>query len=238
MSYSTGELAELCGTTVRTVQFYDREGLLKPDGFSEGGRRLYNDESLKTLRIILMYRGLGLSLKEIRSVLSAETDCRKILLSVLTERERALDEDIRKKLSSRESIAALKTYLAEGRAMSPNTFLDVQTIMKGKRKLKATYAVMLAVGIALDLAQIAFIVLWAVKGIWLPFAIGMPLVVAVCVLLIAVYYKNVQYVCSSCGMKFKPKVREWFFSYHTPTAHKLTCPYCKVKTFHTETYSD
>ena len=29
MSYSTGEIAELCGVTVRTVQYYDREGLLK-----------------------------------------------------------------------------------------------------------------------------------------------------------------------------------------------------------------
>lgn len=39
MSYSTGEIAELCGVTVRTVQYYDREGLLKPERFSEGGRK-------------------------------------------------------------------------------------------------------------------------------------------------------------------------------------------------------
>ena len=70
MSYSTGELAELCGVTVRTVQFYDREGLLKPESFSEGGRRLYNDNSLKTLQIICMYKQLGLSLSEIKDVLS------------------------------------------------------------------------------------------------------------------------------------------------------------------------
>lgn len=38
MSYSTGEIAELCGVTVRTVQYYDREGL-NPKGFprEEGG---------------------------------------------------------------------------------------------------------------------------------------------------------------------------------------------------------
>ncbi len=38
MSYSTAEIAELCGATVRTVQYYDREGLLKPERFSEGGK--------------------------------------------------------------------------------------------------------------------------------------------------------------------------------------------------------
>lgn len=51
MSYSTGEIAELCGATVRTVQYYDREGLLKPERFSEGGRWLYGEEGLKTLHL-------------------------------------------------------------------------------------------------------------------------------------------------------------------------------------------
>ncbi len=34
--YATGELAEACGTTVRTVQYYDGKGLLSPPGYSEG----------------------------------------------------------------------------------------------------------------------------------------------------------------------------------------------------------
>lgn len=90
MSYSTGELAELCGVTVRAVQFYDKEGLLKPEGFSEGGRRLYGEKGLKTLQIICMYKELGLSLSEIREVLSDEDKCKNILLSILSEREKRL----------------------------------------------------------------------------------------------------------------------------------------------------
>ncbi|MDD3244486.1 MAG: MerR family DNA-binding transcriptional regulator, partial [Eubacteriales bacterium] len=41
-AYTTGELAGLCGVSVRTVQFYDTKGLLKPTALSEGGRRLYS----------------------------------------------------------------------------------------------------------------------------------------------------------------------------------------------------
>lgn len=238
MSYSTGELAELCGTTVRTVQYYDREGLLKPDGFSEGGRRLYNDESLKTLQIICMYKQLGLSLKEIKVIISDETDCRNVLLSVLSEREKALDAEILEKLSSRDSIRAIKTHIAEGIAVSPNTLFDVRKIMKGKKKLKAIYALMFAVGLLIDAAEIAFIVLWAVKGIWLPFAVGMPFVIAAAVVLIVIYYRNTQYVCSNCGKKFKPKGCRWFFASHMFSTRKLTCPHCGAKTFHRETYSD
>lgn len=238
MSYSTGEIAKLCGVTVRAVQFYDKEGLLKPEGYSEGGRRLYGEEGLKTLQIICMYRELGLSLTEIKSVLSDEDNSRKILLGYLKERAKSLDNEIKQKLSARDSVKVVINYLAEGRAMSRNSFIDVQTIMKGKKKLKATYAVMLTVGILLDAAEIAFIVLWAVKGIWLPFAIGMPLVIAAAVGLVALYYKNTQLVCVECGEKFKPRVREWFFAKHTVKTIKATCPHCGKINYNTVTYSD
>lgn len=237
MPYSTGEIAELCGVTVRTVQYYDREGLLKPDCYSEGGRRLYGDDSLKTLQIICLYRGLGLSLSEIKEVLSDEANSRNILLSVLEQREKSLDGEIREKNSQRERVKLIRGYLAESKAMDPGTFVDVQAIMKGKKKLKATYAMMLAAGLVADAAEVTFIVLWAACGLWVPFAVGMPFVCATLVAVIAIYYRNTQYICAECGKKFKPRVREWLFSSHTPKTHKLTCPHCGKKNYHIETYS-
>ena len=44
--YTTGELAKLCGVTVRTVQYYDSRGILIPSELSEGGRRLYSEDDL------------------------------------------------------------------------------------------------------------------------------------------------------------------------------------------------
>ena len=38
---SVGELAKKMHTTVRTLQYYDKEKLLCPSSQSEGGRRLY-----------------------------------------------------------------------------------------------------------------------------------------------------------------------------------------------------
>lgn len=238
MSYSTGELAELCGVTVRTVQFYDREGLLKPEGFSEGGRRLFGDDGLKTLQIICMYKQLGLSLSEIKEVLSDEDNCKKILLSILGEREKTLDEEIKQKLSQRDSVKAIKQHLAEGTAMTRNSFFDVRTIMEGKKKLRATYAAMIVTGIITDAVIITCAVLWGVYGMWLPFAIGMPCAIIMTVIIVAVAYRNLAYVCSGCGKKFRPKFREFFFSKHTLRTRKLTCPHCGLKTYHTETYSD
>lgn len=55
-TYTTGELADACGTT---VQYYDQKGLLAPSGYSEGGRRMYADGDAERLRFILMLKTLG-----------------------------------------------------------------------------------------------------------------------------------------------------------------------------------
>ena len=46
---TVGELAKKMNTTVRTLQYYDKEGLLSPSCESDGGRRLYSDRDIVTL---------------------------------------------------------------------------------------------------------------------------------------------------------------------------------------------
>lgn len=41
---TVGELAKKMNVSVRTLQYYDKEGLLSPSAESEGGRRLYTDK--------------------------------------------------------------------------------------------------------------------------------------------------------------------------------------------------
>lgn len=54
--YTTGEIAKLCGVTVRTVQYYDARNILVPSQLSEGGRRLYSEADLKRMKIICFLR--------------------------------------------------------------------------------------------------------------------------------------------------------------------------------------
>lgn len=65
--FSVGELAKKCGVTVRTLQYYDQNGLLTPSRHSEGGRRLYRIDDLLRLQQILFYKSFGFSLDEIRN---------------------------------------------------------------------------------------------------------------------------------------------------------------------------
>lgn len=65
-----GELAELAGTTTRTVRFYEEKGLIKPCHRSSGGFRCYSDEQLSRMRMILSLKELGFDLDRIKAILS------------------------------------------------------------------------------------------------------------------------------------------------------------------------
>ena len=61
------EVSRLAGVSKRTLQFYDDEGLL-PAQRSKDNYRLYDDATLERLWEILVYRAMGLDLKEIKDL--------------------------------------------------------------------------------------------------------------------------------------------------------------------------
>lgn len=90
--WSTHEVAELTGTTSRTLRHYDAIGLLPPTQTRTNGYRYYDEAALRRLQRILLLRELGLSLPDIAKVLTHETTEQQALathLDLLTqERER------------------------------------------------------------------------------------------------------------------------------------------------------
>lgn len=62
--FSIGELARMVGVTVRTLQYYDEQDLLKPV-VTEGGRRKYTREDILRLEQIIFLKSFGFSLEEI-----------------------------------------------------------------------------------------------------------------------------------------------------------------------------
>ncbi len=66
---TVSQVAKLTGISIRTLQYYDEIGLLKPSGLTSSGYRLYDDEALQTLQQILFLKELGFQLKEIKEIL-------------------------------------------------------------------------------------------------------------------------------------------------------------------------
>ncbi len=66
---TTSQVAKLTNVSVRTLQYYDEIGLLKPSETTPSGYRLYNDKALQTLQQILFFKELGFKLKDIRDII-------------------------------------------------------------------------------------------------------------------------------------------------------------------------
>lgn len=69
---TVNEVSKIAGISIRTLQYYDKIGLLKPTAYSEAGYRLYSDDDLKMLQSILLYRELEFPLKEIKELINSE----------------------------------------------------------------------------------------------------------------------------------------------------------------------
>lgn len=69
--YHIKEAAQLSGVSVKTLHHYDKIGLLVPLK-SENGYRIYSQEDLERLQVILYYKYLGFSLEKIAELLKEE----------------------------------------------------------------------------------------------------------------------------------------------------------------------
>ena len=64
-----GEVAERTRLSLRTIRFYEEEGLVLPSARSAGGFRLYSGTDVDRLRLLRQAKPLGFSLDELRDLL-------------------------------------------------------------------------------------------------------------------------------------------------------------------------
>ncbi len=68
---TVNEVSRLTGVSIRTLQYYDKIGLLHPAGYTKAGYRLYDDTALERLQQILLFRELEFPLKDIKAVINS-----------------------------------------------------------------------------------------------------------------------------------------------------------------------
>ena len=113
---TVGEIAKKMGVTIRTLQYYDKEGLLTPSSESEGGRRLYTDKDLLMLNQIISLKSLGFSLEDIKGRLFPLETPEEVAYALSEQAE-----DIRKKIEKlKASLSAIEQLKAE--------VLQIQTV--------------------------------------------------------------------------------------------------------------
>jgi MerR family transcriptional regulator, repressor of the yfmOP operon len=103
-----GELAELAGTTPRTIRYYEEIGLLgATEDRAQGKHRVYTEADLDRVKEILRLRDLlGLSLEELSQLLEAET----ARADIRREYRQSEDPDTRRRLLG-QSLGHIATQL-------------------------------------------------------------------------------------------------------------------------------
>ena len=121
---TVGEVAKKMGVTVRTLQYYDKEGLLSPSAESEGGRRLYTDKDLVTLHQIISLKSLGFSLNDIKErLIPLETPAD--VANALTEQADDLRQKIEQLKASLLAIERLKTEVLQIQTVNFKKYADI-----------------------------------------------------------------------------------------------------------------
>ncbi|HEX7658726.1 MAG TPA: MerR family transcriptional regulator [Pseudonocardiaceae bacterium] len=105
---SVGELARAAGVSVRTLQYYDRQGLLEA-GVDSAGRRHYGREDVLKLQQILFLKSFGFSLVEIKDRLIGENDPGE-LVAMFARQRRLLVGEIER---LQESVSTLDEMIPE-----------------------------------------------------------------------------------------------------------------------------
>ena len=233
--YTTGELARLCGVTVRTVQYYDTRGILTPSELTEGGRRLYSEDDVKRMKVICFLRELDLPIDAISQILREEHP-EKVISLLIGQQEQTLSEELAEKQEKLEKLRELKNGLKNREAVSLESIGDIAVIMEGRKKLKKLHLLMILTGLPVTALQWFSVILWIVRGVWWPFVVWAVIAIVWGVLISRYYFNHVKYICPECHEVFKPALKEAFFANHTPTARKLTCTACSHKGFCVEVW--
>ncbi len=113
--YLIKKVSEISGVSVRTLHYYDNIGLL-PAKKNENGYRYYSEDDISFLQMILFYKYLGFSLKQIKELLQHEeseilSHLKKQLTLMQKEKQRLLTliDTLKKTIEFSERRVAMPT---------------------------------------------------------------------------------------------------------------------------------
>lgn len=213
-SYTTGDLAKLAGVSVRTVQYYDKRGILSPSDLTEGGRRIYVDTDLEQLRMICFLRELDFSIEQIKRLFA--------------EKKAKLDTTV-------NLLDRVKNQTGQSLEFLSDISLTMKNQLAWRRLQKRMWISNLAT-ILIFVLCVAWLASRPQSVVWQGVGIGIGLVYVGTLLTLSYHFsRKIAYICPNCHQLFQPTYREFVFARHTPKTRKLTCPHCHEKSYCLET---
>jgi len=234
-TFTTGGLAKLCNVSVRTVQYYDKENILKPSELSDGGRRIYTEDDLKKFRCICLYKDLGLSLDDIKKVTDS-SDTFSLLSETILQKRNKIKDEIKSLQNTEEKLIAIQQQIEETGGAKVESIEELNSLLVKKNEHRKT-----------DIMTYIFLgsyVLVLCSGFPLAVSIGgiLPIIMSglAVILLFGLIYYHAQvnsYVCPNCHIKFSIGFFKDMVTLNGGKKGKyLKCTHCGHKGWFKETF--
>ncbi|MGB5811221.1 MAG: MerR family transcriptional regulator [Polyangiales bacterium] len=121
-------MARLSDSTLRTVRFYEQEGLIEPERRSPCGHRLFSGRELTKLQLALDLREAGLSVQSVKDLFCLKSGCgcpeeaSHRMSDALNTQIDSLQQKIAKLRRLREELTAMVSVLTECQSCQEGTF--------------------------------------------------------------------------------------------------------------------
>lgn len=234
-TYTIGDIAKMFDISTRTLQYYDEKGVLPPAYVDGNNYRVYTEQEVEKLQLIVLMKTLGMQLKEIQALLTAEGTLDTVRL-LLDQKSKALEQTIQKQQAQYQQIQAMQRMINETSQSSITKLQEMDRMLMKNEHLKPLRVKSLGV------ASIGTLSLWS--GIWLGTKLGTPTYpllglgtsVGIAYYLTHDYYHQVKYMCPNCQHVFVPTMRQFILARHTPSTRHLTCPSCEFTGYCVEVF--
>lgn len=223
--YQTGELAKQCDVSIRTIQYYDRKGLITSTKTEQNGRRVFDEQSKQDLEIILILKRFGFSLKDIKKI-TVEENKLKSVRSMIEQRALNIEYEIQRNQMLLSEIKQFKNYIDKDSQAPLNKLLETNQYVTNKGNMNILTRSIIYRVLPVVIVQYTALLASVITRKWWPSISVLPFLIAFAVYFTRFIYKHLMYVCPNCQEVFKPNIKSWLFASHTPKTRKLQCPNC------------
>lgn len=228
MLYQTGELAEMCNVTIRTVQYYDNKGLLSActNNSTHNNRRYFDETSKEKLETILILKSFGFKLKDIKRILDGQVEL-KVIRALINDKLMQVDKDIRNLKTLQREMKQYQTYISKNSTQPLTKIIDTQQYIKTNRQYNKIPLAFISKLLPLSIVQNVIVIYSIYKKSWKPILLNLPLLFVLTLRITYRYYRSIEYLCPSCQQMFTPEFITWTLARHTSNTRELKCSKCQ-----------
>ena len=234
--YTTGEVAKICHVSKRTVQYYYYEGIVQPSQILEHGKRVYSKEDIQKFQLVLLYKDLGLSLKDIRYIFEQDHQD-TLLIQILEQQYQKNQKQLTHLQQKNQEISVLLQELQNNHALTVFNYQELHDLIKDQKYQKTIHLTYLF--LCLYVLVIIFTIFLSrfISDKYVAYMLIFDFILLL--MLIKFHQSHYAYICPQCHQRITISFFQDLLCLHNGSKGKyLKCPYCHHRSWMKETYRD